>query len=311
MKIIALQASPLSPFLESELRSRFEVQRWSDIADKPAWLNSRGVDVRVVVTAANVGVSKELMHQLPALALVAIFGVGFDRVDVAEARHCGIRVTNTPDVLTDDVADLALLLTLALLRNLPAADAHVRSGAWASGGDLPLGRKVTGRHFGIVGLGRIGKAIAARVAPLGTVSYTGSREQPVDYAFYPSVIELARACDVMIVATNATESNRHLIGRAVLDALGPDGYIVNIARGSLVDEQELTAALIEKRIAGAALDVFENEPTVSGPLRSLPNVVLTPHIGSATFETREAMAQLVLANLDAFIAGTELPTAVA
>ncbi len=219
-----------------------------------------------------------------------------------------MRVSNTPGVLTDDVADLALALAIGLLRDLPAADRYVKSGAWAAA-PMPLGRQVSGQPVGIVGLGRIGKAIAARMAVLGPVAYTGSSRQAVPYTYLPSVVELARASTILIVAASPNAANHHLIGREVLDALGPSGYLVNIARGSLVDQAELIAALTDKRIAGAALDVFEEEPGVPPALRALPNVFLTPHIGSATYEGREAMARLVLANLDAFFAGADLPSA--
>jgi hydroxypyruvate reductase len=211
--------------------------------------------------------------------------------------------------LTDDVADLALALTLCLLRNIPAADRYVRGGQWTEGA-MPPAHKATGRHFGIIGLGRIGKAIATRLAVLGPVAYTARRAQTVPYTYYSGVLELARNCKVLIVAANADASTHHLIGREVLDALGPEGYIVNIARGSLIDEAALISALLERRIAGAALDVFEDEPRVPQELRALPNVVLTPHIGTATVETRADIARLVLANIDAFIAGSQLPTAV-
>jgi lactate dehydrogenase-like 2-hydroxyacid dehydrogenase len=309
MSSVALQMSRLPPFLERELRSRFDVCPWFELSDQNAWLKSQGGSVRVVVTGAPVGLPNEILRRLPSLGLIAVFGVGYDKVDVEEARRLGVRVTNTPGVVTDDVADLALALTICLLRNIPAADQYVRAGHWTDG-SMPLARKVTGRHFGIVGLGRIGKAIAARFSALGPVAYTGRRPQAVPYSYHPSTTDLARACSVLIVATNADSSTRHLIGREVLDALGPDGYIVNIARGSLIDERELIAALVEKRIAGAALDVFEDEPRVPRDLRSLPNVVLTPHIGTATEETREDIGRLVLANLDAFLAGASLPSAV-
>jgi lactate dehydrogenase-like 2-hydroxyacid dehydrogenase len=172
-----------------------------------------------------------------------------------------------------------------------------------------LAHKVSGRHFGIVGLGRIGKAIAARLSVLGSVSYTHTRQLSVPYPYFSSPIELARACSVLVLAASANASTQHLIGREVLDALGPYGYIVNVARGSLIDEPELIAALQAGRIAGAALDVFADEPHVPDTLRGLENVVLTPHIGSATEETRAAMARSVLANLDAFFSGAPLPSA--
>jgi lactate dehydrogenase-like 2-hydroxyacid dehydrogenase len=280
--------------LESRLEA-FVVHRWFEVEDRDHWLAVHGADVTIAVTSATAGMDTVLMRALPKLRMVAIFGVGFDGVDIDLARELGIRVTNTPDVLTDDVADLALGLTLSLLRDLPRADRFVKQGEWPKG-PLSLGRKASG----IVGLGCIGQAIAARLSSMGTIAYTGTTRQAVPFTFYPSVVDLAQASSVLILAASANTSNEKLIGRAVLDALGADGYLVNIARGSLVDETELIAALV----------VFTDEPNVPRALRELPNVILTPHIGSATRETRAAMADLVMANLRAFIAGTPLPSAV-
>jgi lactate dehydrogenase-like 2-hydroxyacid dehydrogenase len=305
---IALQLSPLPPYLESELQRRFDVHHWAAAEEPQGWLQTHEGDVRVVVTGANAGISNSLVRRLPALQIIALFGVGADKVDLHLAASRGVRVTNTPDVLTDDVADLALGLVLALLRHIPAGDRRVRAGAWPEA-NAPLAHKVSGRHFGIVGLGRIGKAIAARLSVLGSVSYTHTRQLSVPYPYFSSPIELARACSVLVLAASANASTQHLIGREVLDALGPYGYIVNVARGSLIDEPELIAALQAGRIAGAALDVFADEPHVPDTLRGLENVVLTPHIGSATEETRAAMARSVLANLDAFFSGAPLPSA--
>jgi len=226
-------------------------------------------------------------------------------------RRAGVRVTNTPDVLTDDVADLAVLLMLSLLRHLPAADSHVKDGKWPVS-QPPLARRASGLRYGIVGLGRIGLAIAARLTGFGgSIAYSGPHPKDVAYDYYPDVAMLAAASDVLFVATAASASTKGLISAAVLSALGPSGVVVNIARGSLIDEAALVAALVEGRIAGAALDVFENEPHVPPALLTLPQVVLTPHIGSATIQTREAMGNLMLDNLDAFFGDRPLLTAVA
>jgi hydroxypyruvate reductase len=305
---IALLLSPLSPYLESELQRRFEVHHWTATEEQQEWLQTHGHDIRIVVTKANTGIPNLLVQRLPALQIIALFGVGSDKVDLQLAASRGVRVTNTPDVLTDDVADLSLGLVLALLRDIPAGDRRVRAGAWP-GANAPLAHKVSGRHFGIIGLGRIGQAIATRLSILGPVSYTHTRQLSVPYPYFASPTELARACSVLVLAASANATTRHLVGRAVLDALGPTGYLVNVARGSLIDEPELIAALQAKRIAGAALDVFADEPNVPDALRGLDNVVLTPHIGSATEETRAAMARSVLANLDAFFSGAPLPSA--
>lgn len=311
MPIHLLQLCPQMPELERALAERFTVHRWFEADDPEALLAAHGPEVRAVATGGQLGIANELMDRLPALEIVAINGVGFDKVDLDHARARGVRVTNTPDVLTDDVADLAIGLALAWSRRLVEADRHVREGRWEQG-DLPLARRFSGQRFGIVGLGRIGKAIARRLAAFeGQVAYTGRSAQPVSYTFHPTPAALAAASDVLIVAAAASPETRRMIDRAVLDALGPEGILVNVARGSLVDEAALIAALQEGRLGGAALDVFEDEPRVPEALRTLPNVVLAPHVGSATIETRRAMANLVLTNLDAHFAGQPLPTAVA
>jgi len=230
-------------------------------------------------------------------------------VDLEHARRRGVRVTTTPGALTEDVADLAVGLVIALLRAIPAADAHVRSGAWHKG-SAPLGRKVSGRRFGIVGLGRIGAAIAERLAVFGPVAYTSRQRHSVHYDFYPDAITLARASDVLVVACAANATTYRLIGGAVIDALGREGYLINIARGSVVDENAVARALDAGRLAGAALDVFENEPQVPQTLLASGRTVLTPHIASATIETRMRMADMVLASLDAFLSGASPPSAV-
>jgi lactate dehydrogenase-like 2-hydroxyacid dehydrogenase len=307
----ALQLCPFSPYLEAGLAQRFELVRWFELeaAAQNAWLKERAKSVRAVVTGGHIGCTNSLMEALPALGIVAINGVGVDKVDQSFARARNVRVTTTPGVLTEDVADLAIGLIIGLLRNIPAADAYVRAGRWP-GGDVPLARKVSGRRFGIVGLGRIGAAIAARLAPFGRVAYTDLERKPVAYEFHDNVIALARASEVLVIANSASAATHHLIGAEVLQALGSRGYLINVARGSIVDEAALINALQAGTLAGAALDVFEDEPKVPAALRTHPNVVLTPHIASATSETRTLMADAVLANLDAFMAGKAPPGAV-
>ncbi len=220
-----------------------------------------------------------------------------------------MRVTTTPGVLTEDVADLAVGLVIGLLRGIPAADAFVRRGEWEKGA-WPLGRKVSGRRFGIVGLGQIGSAIATRLAAFGPVAYTGPRRKAVEYRFHVDLLELARDSDVLVISCPAKESTHHLVNAAVIDALGPPGYLINVSRGSVVDEAALIEALAARRLRGAALDVFESEPCVPQALRMSANTVLTPHTASATVETRMQMADLVLKNLDAFCDSAPLPAAV-
>ncbi|TKD51195.1 2-hydroxyacid dehydrogenase [Sphingomonas baiyangensis] len=308
---VALQLCPLSDALEAQLAERLEIVRWFDL-DKGAQqrlLADRAAEIGVVVTGGHLGCDNALVDALPALGLIAINGVGFDKVDLAHAAERRVAVSNTPDVLTDDVADLAVGLVIGLLRNLHGADRFVRAGEW-SAGNLALARKVSGRRFGIVGLGRIGTAIAERLQAFGPVAYTGTAPKEVAWPFHADAQALARASDVLVIACAATPDTRHLIDAHVLDALGADGYLVNVARGSVVDEAALVAAIEQGRIAGAALDVFADEPHVPPALIQSDRTLLAPHIASATHETRGAMADLVLANVDAFLAGAALPTPV-
>jgi lactate dehydrogenase-like 2-hydroxyacid dehydrogenase len=296
----ALQLCPFSGYFEAGLAARFNIVRWFALseAEQTAWLQQHAVSVRAVITGGHIGCSTGLMTALPALRIVAVNGVGVDKVDLAYAREHNIQVATTPGALTDDVADLAVGLIIALLRDIPAADAFVRRGEWVKG-DRPLARKVTGRRFGIVGLGHIGAAIAARLAPFGPVAYTGPSRKNVPYAFHADALSLAQASNVLILACPANAATRHLAGAAVLDALGPEGYLVNVARGAVVDESALIAALESDRLAGAALDVYENEPNVPVTLQRSARVVLTPHMASATIETRTRMADMLFAALDA------------
>lgn len=310
MKPEILQFCPLMPGLEAALAARFTVHRFFEEQDPEAFLAARGGAIRGFVTGGHLGLPPEIGAKLPALEIVAINGVGYDKVDLEEARRRHIRVANTPDVLTEDVADLAIGLVIALLRQVVAGDAHVRAGRWPDG-DLKLGAKVSRRRFGIFGLGRIGRAIARRLEGFdATVAYCGRTRLDVPYAFEPTAQALAARSDVLIVAASASAATRNIIDRAVIDTLGPKGVLVNVARGALVDEAALLAALKEGRLGGAALDVFADEPHVPAAFFGLPNVVLTPHMASATGETRQAMADLVLANLDAHFSGAPLPAAV-
>ena len=306
-----LLLSPVRPSLLAALQAAYDVTVLHAEPDQAGWLAAHAGEVEGVVTAGHSGIPSSLMAALPALRIVAINGVGYDRVDLEAARARGIRVTNTPDVLTDDVADLAIGLTIALLRRLPQAHMHVRDGRWPQA-DLPLTRKVTGKRFGIMGMGRIGQAVARRLAAFdGTIGYTANSDKPGPYTRHMDVVGLAAASDVLVVCAAASPATRRLVGRAVFDALGPHGFLVNIARGSIVDEPELVLALQEGRLGGAALDVFEDEPNVPEALFAMENVVLTPHVASATDETRTAMGQLMMDNLAAFFAGRPLPTPVA
>jgi len=252
-----------------------------------------------------------LIAQLPQLKMLSVFGVGYDGIDVPAAIGQGVPVTHTPGVLTDDVADLAMALVLSVARQLPQADQHVRQGRWPQGA-LPLGRKVSGARMGIVGMGRIGQAIARRAQAFGmSIAYT-TRTVKADlpYRHVADATALARESDFLVVITPGGAATRHLINAQVLQALGPSGFLINVARGSVVDEQALIEALQNGTIAGAGLDVFADEPRVPEALWTMPQVVLTPHMASATTQTRQAMADLAFANIRAGIEGQNLLTPV-
>ena len=267
--------------------------------------------IRAICGGGESKVPRELLDQLPALELISVFGVGYDGIDLAAARERGVQVTNTPDVLTDDVADLGVALLLSLARRIPQADRFVRAGLWPAG-PMPLARKASGSRLGIVGLGRIGQAIARRAEGFGMqIAYTARGAKPVPYRYYPTPSTLAAAVDFLVVITPGGEATRGLINANVLAALGPQGYLINVARGSVVDQEALIEALQTGMIAGAALDVYADEPHVPAELLALDNVVLTPHMASATWQTRQAMADLALGNLQAHFAGRPLLTPVA
>jgi lactate dehydrogenase-like 2-hydroxyacid dehydrogenase len=299
------------PRLIAGLKERFVVHELPADAD-PAALSDAVRQARGLTSFGTVGASNAMLDALPGLEILSLCSVGYDKVDVEHCRARDIRVTNTPDVLTDDTADLGVALLYATFRNIAANDLFVRSGQWAQGKKPPLARKLTGRRIGILGLGRIGRAIARRLeAVAGEILYHGRHEQAdAPYRFVADRIDFARECEVIVVATAGGAGTAGLVDAAMLDALGPDGVIVNIARGSVIDEGALVTALAEKRIRAAGLDVFVAEPQVPAGLLAMDNVVLQPHQGSATEETRLAMAELVLANLDAHFAGDPLPTAV-
>ena len=310
MSVKLLQLCPLLPSHQQALDQRYAVHRWPEPAQRDGWLDQHGADVRAVVTGGHQGIEHALATRLPSLGIVAINGVGYDRVDIDAMRAAGVRVTNTPDVLTDDVADLAIALMLNVMRRLPAAERHVRDGLWPSA-QPALAHRASGRRYGIVGLGRIGHAIAARLAGFGgSIAYTGPSPKRTEHTYHAELRALAEASDVLFIATAASGQTRGIVDGSVLDALGPEGVLINIARGSIVDEPALVAALLEGRLGGAGLDVFADEPNVPEALLALPQVALAPHVGSATAETREAMGQLMLDNLEAFFADRPLLTPV-
>ena len=299
-----LQVGPLRSSLEHALTDDHAAVRLPESdPQRAAFLAERGNDVTVVVTSGHARLDDDLMAALPKLGAVVNFGVGYEHIDVESAAKRGVAVSNTPDVLTDCVADTAVGLIIDTMRQFSATDRYVRAGRWPVDGDYPLTRQVSRTSVGIIGLGRIGSAIALRLSAFGcTISYHNRRRVPdTVYAYVESPVDLARAVDVLVVAAAGGEGTRALVDHEVIDALGPRGYLINIARGSVVDEDALVAALLEGRLAGAGLDVFDDEPRVPEQLFALESVVLLPHVGSATEQTRAAMEALTLRNLDSFL----------
>jgi len=304
-KIDILQTSRIPPFLTEGLKARFEVHQRETATPEVL------ARVRALVGGGEARIDQSLMDQCPGMEVITICGVGYDGVDVQAAKARGVPVTHTPDVLNDDVADLGVALLLAVARNLPAADQFTRQGEWEKG-PFPLTRKLSGSRLGIVGMGRIGQAIAKRAAAfdMDIRYHTRSARSDMAYAHEPSLKALAAWADFLLVITPGGAATRHLINAEVLQALGPQSYLVNVARGSVVDETALIEALQKGVIAGAGLDVYADEPRVPAALRALPNVVLTPHMASGTAQTRRAMSDLTLANLQAHFDGRPLPTPV-
>ena len=301
--------APLPPFLYDPLRADYRCHDYYQSSHKPGLLAAEGQRIRGLVQGGGTVTPTELLDQLPKLEIISVFGVGYDGVPVDYCRRRGLKVTNTPDVLTDDVADVAVGLVLMTGRGFAKAERFVRSGEWEKKGP-ELTTKLGGRTAGILGLGRIGKAIGQRLEAMGMkIAYTGRKAQPgVHYRYVPDLKALAAESDFLIVACPGGPATKNLVNADVLSALGRKGTIVNIARGSIIDEPALVKALQDGTIGGAGLDVFADEPNVPKPLLAMDNVVLLPHVGSATNETRKAMGDLCKANLDAWFAGRPLLT---
>jgi lactate dehydrogenase-like 2-hydroxyacid dehydrogenase len=310
MKHRLLNAGRLPPALLARLGEAYALTTLADQPDPAAHLATHGVEYIAAVTSAAVGADAELLAALPRLQVLSSFGVGLDRIDVAAAQARGIAVGYTPEVLNDCVADTAFGLLIDVARGFSAADRFVRRGGWLQG-SLPLGRQVSHARLGLVGMGRIGRSIAQRSTGFEmSVRYHARRPvADLPWAHEASLLDLARWADFLVVITAGGPATRHLINAEVLAALGPEGFLVNVARGSVVDESALVAALQQRRIAGAGLDVFENEPQVPAALMSMDNVVLLPHIASATVQTRQAMADRVFDNLHSFFATGRLVSA--
>lgn len=309
MKPEVLQLSPiLIPEIRDKLDQLFTLRRYYEQADKPAYLAQHGATIRGVITGGHTGITQAVMAQLPNLEVVAVNGVGTDAVDLAYARDRGIQVTATIGALTEDVADLAIGLLISVCRGICTGDRYVRSGQWPQSATplapLPLARQVSGMRIGIVGMGRVGRAVATRAAAFGCpISYTDLKPMSdVPYAFVGDLITLARDSDALILAA-AADKGEAIVNAEVLRALGTDSYLINIARGKLVNEADLIAALHNGQIAGAGLDVFADEPQVPSELFDHEHAVLQPHRASATVQTRTRMGEMVIASLTDVFAG--------
>ncbi|ARP95537.1 2-hydroxyacid dehydrogenase [Bordetella genomosp. 13] len=292
-----------SPSANARLADTYDVFELWKHEDRARALAEHAQDITVLVTSANMGANAELIDALPSLKAICSWGVGFETIALDAARERGVQVSNTPDVLTDCVADLAWGLMIAGARRMSLGDRFVREGKWGQvHGSIPLGTRVSGKKLGIIGLGRIGEAIARRGQGFDMeVRYHNRRQRDdVPYGYEASLVELARWSDFLVVATVGGPGTRHLVDQQVIEALGPKGLIVNIARGPVIDEAALVAALQAGKLGGAALDVFEHEPKVPDALKQHDDTVLLPHIGSATYETRLAMENLMLDNVKAY-----------
>jgi len=307
-----LSVGPMYPASLEAMEREFTVHRLWQSNDKPALLAQLRDRIRGIQSFGVYGVDAKLIDALPRLEIVANVGVGVDAIDLDAARRRGVIVTNTPDVLNECVADLAMGLTVASLRRISLGDRYVRAGSWLKGA-MPYGHKVGGKTMGILGYGRIGKAIAKRAEAFGMrIVYHGRKPQAgVAHKYYASLTEMARDCDVLMVICPGGAETHHIVNAEVLKALGPEGTLINVARGSVVDEPALVKALADGSLGAAALDVFESEPKVPQALLGMDQVVLQPHVGSSTHETREAMGDLAVDNLRAHFSGKPVLTPVA
>jgi lactate dehydrogenase-like 2-hydroxyacid dehydrogenase len=307
-----LQISPLPPTTGALLAQAFDTHVLGNDADPAAFLAAHGHEFTVVVTNATMGASAELMSRLPRLQAICSVGVGLDAIDIAGATRHGVVVSNTPDVLNDCVADLAMGMLIDVARAMSSADRHVRRGDWSAKGHNGLGTRVSGRRLGLLGMGNIARAIAARANGFSMdIRYHCRTPKPqLAWAYEPTLTNLAEWADFLVVACSGGAGTHHLVSAEVLRSLGPNSFLVNVARGSVVDEAAMIDLLQAGRLGGAALDVFENEPHVPVQLTMMDNVVLLPHIGSATRETRQAMVDLLLANVRSFVESGRLLTQV-
>lgn len=308
-----LQVGPYPAWDQEPLDQAFHMHRLFEAGDRAAFLAETGPLVRGIATRGELGADAAMIAACPRLEIISVYGVGYDAVDLNAARARGIRVTNTPDVLTNDVADLGVAMMLVQSRGMIGAEAWVRDGSWAAKGLYPLQRRVWGKRAGVLGLGRIGYEVARRLAGFDLdIAY--SDVAPKDYAgqwqFIADPVELAARSDFLFVTLAASAATRHIVGARVIEALGPEGMLINISRASNIDEEALLAALESGKLGAAALDVFEGEPRLNPRFLALPNVLVQPHHASGTFETRKAMGKLMRDNLTAHFAGQPLLTPV-
>lgn len=306
-----LMCGPYPEWDMEPLQAAYTLHKLWEASDRDALLDACAPQIRAIATRGELGANTALINRLPALEIIACYGVGTDAIDLQAARERGIRVTNTPDVLTGDVADIAVGLALAAMRRIPAGDAYVRSGAWAAK-TMGLVTRLYGKRVGVVGFGRIGMTTAKRLSgfdvEIGYFDQAARSDSP--HRFFASLVDLAQWCDLLIVTLAGGAATQGMVGAQVLRALGPEGWLVNVSRGSTVHEPSLLDALEGRQIAGAGLDVFWNEPRIDARFLALDNVVLQPHHASGTVETRRAMGQLVRDNLAAHFAGRPLLTPV-
>ncbi|MGL5010289.1 MAG: 2-hydroxyacid dehydrogenase, partial [Paracoccaceae bacterium] len=290
-----LQIGPYPEWDQAPLEAAFTVHRYDLATDKAAFLAQVGPEIRAIATRGDLGATTAMIAACPNLEIICVYGVGYDAVDIATARARSIRVTNTPDVLTDDVADLAIGMMLMQSRAMLAAERWARSGDWVTKGGFPLQRKVTGLRAGILGLGRIGAAVARRAAGFEMdIAYSATSPKPdAPWSFIPDPVALAARSDVLFVTLAASPATRHIVSADVIRALGPEGLLVNVSRAANIDEDALLAALETRALGAAALDVFEGEPRLNPRFLTLPNVLLQPHHASGTTQTRRAMGQLM------------------
>lgn len=309
-----LQVGPYPEWDQGPLDDAFHIHRLFEAKDRTDFLAKVGPQVRAIATRGELGANAAMIAACPNLEVISVYGVGYDAVDLIAARARGIRVTNTPDVLTKDVADLGVAMLLAQSRGIIQAEAWVRDGSWVEKGLYPLQQRVWGKRVGILGLGRIGHEVAKRLAgfdlDIAYSSASGPREFARQWEFIADPVGLAARSDFLFVTLAASAATRHIVSAKVIEALGPNGMLINISRAANVDEEALLAALESGRLGCAALDVFEGEPKLNPRFLALPNVLLQPHHASGTFETRRAMGKLLRDNLSAHFAGQPLPTPV-